>query len=268
MPRRMLTNLLSRRLAGFYEQRIMKGHEGQQDMTTIPVHEKVTSWLTQKSADGTEGQEESSNPILLEGRTHEFLDELDDWIPADTWDGVDKYREFITKTSAYNWLLAKMERGITQAPQEDDLLKRVHEKIWTYFGPIPRLSTRRLPVADSLIFEVIWNPLAFVIEQRYSGDPSVALLSAITLTGSPTNAQALSCLDYLDQTWPLSGKIVASLLRKLMHASNGEKVQGTKLHISLSLLCYLTPSRRPSWRRQYIKRMECFIVYFCECYWK
>lgn len=229
----MLADILSRRVAGFYEQRLIKGNEDQQDSTKIPVHEKVTNWLTQKNADGNEGQDESANTTLLEDPTHDYLDEQDGWTPSDTLGSVDTYREFITKTCAYSWLLAKMSRGITQALQEDDLLKTVHDKIWKYFGPLPRMSTRRMPVAESLIFGVDWNPLTFIIDQRYSGDPSVALLNAITLTGSPKNAQALSCVDYLNQTWPLSGKIIVSLLRKLMQVSSGEKVKGTNLRLSL-----------------------------------
>lgn len=252
----MIVDASSRRVAGFYERRVMKENEGQEDSTIIPVYEKVTNWLTQKSADGTKGQEETADASLLESRIHDFPDEQDDWTPSDASGSVDTYREFITKTSAYSWLLARMRRGITQASEEDDLLKTVHDKIWKYMGTLPRISTRRPPVAESLIFMVEWNPLSFIVKQEYSEDPSVALLSAITLTGSPTNAQALSCLEYLNQTWPLSGKQVASLLHKLIHASNGDEVQGMNLDLSLFSPHYLTRSCRSFQRWQHVNCME------------
>ena len=227
-----------------FEQYFINDNEGQEDSasthsTSIPLQEKVTNWLTQESAVGNEGQEDSAlihsttTPfqeelnLLARETAHDFPDEPEHWTPLETLDSVDKYRGFVAKTSAYSWLLLNMGRDSAQAFQEPDLLKTIHDEIWRYLPDLPRISIRRPPIAESLIFRLEWNPISFILEQGYSEDPGVAIQRAITLTGSPTDAQALSCLEYLNQTWPSSGKNVACLLHKLMRAENGEEVQGT-----------------------------------------
>jgi hypothetical protein len=227
-----------------FEQHFITDNEGQEDSasthsTTFPFQEKVTTWLTQEMAGENEGQGDSASThsttipcreevnLPTQETAHYFPDEPDHWTPLDTLDSVEKYRGFVVKTSAYSWLLVNMGRDNAQAFQEDDLLRTIHDEIWRCLPPLPRISPRRPPVAESLIFRLEWNPIAFILEQGYSEDPSIAIQRAITLTGSPTDAQALSCLEYLNQTWPSSGKNVARLLYKIMRAENGEEVQGT-----------------------------------------
>lgn len=54
----------------------------------------------------------------------------------------------------------------------------------------------------------------------------MAMEEAITLTGSLIDAQALPCIEYLRQTWPLSGEYILRLLQKLMDSGYGELSQG------------------------------------------
>ncbi|KAI9790079.1 MAG: hypothetical protein M1816_005549 [Peltula sp. TS41687] len=231
-----------RRVAELFEH-FINDNEGQEDSASthssaIPFQEKVMTWMTQEIAGGNEGHEDSASihsttipfqeEVNLPTRetVHNFPDEPDHGAPLDTLDSVEKYRGFVAKTPAYSWLLSNMGRDNVQVFQEDDLLRTIHDEIWRCLPPLARISPWRPPVAETLIIKLEWNPIAFILEQGYSEDPSIAIQRAITLTGSPTDAQALSCLEYLNQTWPSSGKNVACLLHKLMRAENGEEVQG------------------------------------------
>jgi hypothetical protein len=220
-----------RRVAELFKQHFMNGNEDQDETTstcseTIPFQEKVTNWLTQESADVSE----------LIGTINDVPAEPDHWVSIDDdFGSVDKYQNYVAKTTAYRWLTASISRELAQATQEDNLLQLIHDEIWRRLAPLPKMSIRRPLHAENLIYRVDWHPNAFITEQRYSEDSSIALERAITLTGSPTDAQALPCLQYLNQTWPSSGRFVARLLQKLMHTERGQQVHGTTIHIPLFL---------------------------------
>ena len=148
---------------------------------------------------------------------------------------VNKYREFVSKTSAYKWLLANMGRELTQSSEENDLLTLIRQEISEYMPPLPRLSGRRQLDALNLTFQVEWNPSAFIRHQQYPGDPTLALERVLTLTGSPSHAQALPCLEYLTQVWPTCGKRIIRLLQNMMRAHRGQQVQGTVLRLLIYL---------------------------------
>jgi hypothetical protein len=65
-------------------------------------------------------------------------------------------------------------------------------------------------------FDLNWNPLEYWKEQEYKEKPEDALESAITITGSITDAQALTTIGYLAQIWPDTGEYVMSLLKQLL----------------------------------------------------
>ena len=73
------------------------------------------------------------------------------------------------------------------------------------FLPSPRKVSRKTSAeAVRMTYKVQWDPLAFVKEQGYAGEVGRAIEIAITLTGSLKDAQALTCEQYLYQTWPFS----------------------------------------------------------------
>ena len=166
----------------------------------------------------------------------------EDVLDAEEFDGIDKYKKLVSGTSAYTWLLANMARELAQTSEESHVLKYIGREISTRLPKTLKISPRRPPDTTAIIFQLHWDPMAFISEQRYSGDPAVVLEQAITLTGSPKNAQALPCLQYLNQTWPSSGTFVACLIRKLICVQIGEKVCGETFHLSLICSCYLTMS--------------------------
>ena len=75
----------------------------------------------------------------------------------------------------------------------------------------------------SMVFEVDWDPVQFCVEQNYSDKPSDVIESAITITGSNQQIQALSCVHYLHQTWPATGKHVMALIKNLLANQSGSQ---------------------------------------------
>ena len=197
---------------------------------TIPSPEKVTDWL--KHVDPTFSvPEDTYEPDAGEPE--------EDVLDTEEFDGVEKYKKLVSKTSAYTWLLANMVRELAQTSEESHRLNYIRHEISRRLPTILKVSPRRSPETTVMIFQLHWDPMAFISEQRYSGDPAIVLEQAITLTGSPKNAQALPCLQYLNQAWPSSSIFVACLIRKLICVAIGEKVCGETFHSSLICSCYL-----------------------------
>lgn len=182
---------------------------------TVPVQEKVLNWFTQ----------EDDNTHLSEEAIVAFPDEPELEID-DERSQVDRYRELVSRTSAYSWLLAIMRRELAFVTQKEYILDSIRNEINRSFPSVPKISARRQPDVVTSLFRVNWDLAAFIVEQEYSEDKIVAMEEAITLTGSLIDAQALPCIQYLRQTWPLSGEYTFRLLQKLMDSEYGESSQG------------------------------------------
>ena len=184
---------------------------------TTPSPEKVTDWLKRVDPDSSvpEDAHEPNTGVPEE-----------DGVDDDGVDDVRKYKKLVDRTSAYTWLLASMAREFAQTSEESHVLKHVRHEISRHLPPILKVSPRRSPDTTVMTFQLHWDPMAFISEQRYSGDPAIVLEQAITLTGLSNNAQALPCLQYLNQAWPSSGKFVAYLIKKLIRAEIGQEVCG------------------------------------------
>jgi hypothetical protein len=123
------------------------------------------------------------------------------------------YQDFISKSPAYEWLLATLRKEFLLAPAEPNSMEAVRREILHSLPPSHKVSRKKSPQACKVTFRIKWDPLAFVEEQDYGEEPSEAVKTAITLTGSANDAQALTCGQYLRQTWPLSGEHTIRLLQ-------------------------------------------------------
>lgn len=194
---------------------------------TIPVLDKVIDWLKRVNPDSSV-PEDAHEP----GTGAPEEDGFDD----DGFDDVGKYKKLVSRTSAYTWLLASMAREIAQTSEESHVLMHIRHEMSRHLPPIPKVSPRRPPDTTAIVFQLHWDPMAFMSEQRYSGDPTIVFEQAVTLTGTPRNAQALPCLQYLNQAWPSSGKFVACLIQKLIRVEIGQEVCGESFVIDRFLL--------------------------------
>ncbi|RYP58420.1 hypothetical protein DL769_008959 [Monosporascus sp. CRB-8-3] len=133
------------------------------------------------------------------------------------------YRDFIFNSPPYEWLLASLRKEILLAPAEPNSLEAIRREIIKSLPSSHVVSRKKPAEAYKMTFVVEWNPLAFVIDQGYEEEPDEAIGIAVTLTGSATDAQALTSAQYLRQTWPTVGEHIIRLVREVVRSGAGNR---------------------------------------------
>jgi hypothetical protein len=135
------------------------------------------------------------------------------------------YRDFILATSAYNWLIASLQREAKLTRATPDLMESIQETIFSVLPPAPHPSREEPSQKYMAVFELDWDPVAFVKVQEYSEAPEEVLEKVVTLTGRLNDAQAVTTKSYLCQTWPVTGEQVMRLVNDSFR-SKGSEVDG------------------------------------------
>ncbi|KAK6526081.1 hypothetical protein TWF281_011119 [Arthrobotrys megalospora] len=133
------------------------------------------------------------------------------------------YRDFIFKTPAFEWLVGSLRRDVLLTPMEPNSMETIRNDI---IGSLPssrKVSKTKSAEAFRVIFTTNWKPLEFISDQGYKDEPGEAIESAITLTGTLMDAQALTCTQYLSQTWPQTGKHIVQLLKDVLREEPGSR---------------------------------------------
>jgi hypothetical protein len=133
------------------------------------------------------------------------------------------YRDFIFKAPAYEWLIANLRKECFLAPAEPNSMEAIRRKIIYSLPSSHEVSRKKLAEAYKITFEIEWDPLAFVKEQKYKEQPDEAIEIAITLIGSAKDAQALTCAQYLRQTWPSAGGHTVQLVKDVLRSGRGHR---------------------------------------------
>jgi hypothetical protein len=134
-----------------------------------------------------------------------------------------KYQEFISKSPAYEWLLASLRQELLLISTHPNAREIIHEKILSILPSSSRISKRKSTAAINVTFRITWNPLNFVKAQGYKEKPDDVIERAITLTGSDKDAQALTCKEYLCQVWPSSGEDIVELVKNVVSSTPGQR---------------------------------------------
>jgi hypothetical protein len=133
-------------------------------------------------------------------------EEIDQRVP-----GYPQLRTFLIKCEAYKWLLASAESCALLTLRKGSTMDNISQAIDAAQGDLSSRHSFNAPLAppsSTIRFDLDWDLPSFLKEQNY--DPSLenAFERAITITGSDVTAQALSCIDYMRQTWPYSGPLL------------------------------------------------------------
>lgn len=132
------------------------------------------------------------------------------------------YQNFVVSTQAYSWLLATLRKEAIITRAKPDLMADIRKDIFACLPPHRRISRRVVSPEYKATFDLEWDPLTFLKEQHYAESPSEAIEKAITLTGSPGDAQAMTTCEYLSQVWPATGKVVMSLVKSVCSTVNSD----------------------------------------------
>lgn len=137
---------------------------------------------------------------------------------------LSEYRGLLFENAAYRWLLESLHRECRLAPATPDYMVEIRQGIVKHL-PSSHVMSRHHPAEMfKAIFEVRWDPVVFLQEQGYEGARGDLIETFVTLTGSSTDAQALTCIKYLVQTWPFSGAEIMRLVKEVIsdrHSQEG-----------------------------------------------
>ncbi|PGH14217.1 hypothetical protein AJ79_03190 [Helicocarpus griseus UAMH5409] len=129
----------------------------------------------------------------------------------------------LMETSAYNWLITSLRREFLLVRGEIDTMDEIRNTILSCLPCPGKVSRTELVETYKLLFRMNWNPLKFLQEQQYEEKPGDAIERAITLTGSDTDAQGLTCVQYLNQTWPVTGQHLIQLIKGVVQSAVGSQ---------------------------------------------
>lgn len=126
------------------------------------------------------------------------------------------YKDFIFKSAAYDWLIGTLRRDLLLGVIDADAMCAIREKVLGYLQTSNKVSKKRAAETFELTFSIRWDPILFLKEQQYKEESRDAIEQAVTITGSPWDAQAVSCAEYLSQTWPLNGRYILEMIQDLI----------------------------------------------------
>jgi hypothetical protein len=135
------------------------------------------------------------------------------------------YVGFITTSPAYKWLLGRLQREILLSRMIPDAMATVRSSIMISLSSTHTISRSKCPSTFKAIYEMDWNPIAFVQEDSIAQRPHDTMKLAMTVTGSASDAQASTCIDYLRQIWPSHGEHTLELIQLAVRTGCDHKVQ-------------------------------------------
>jgi len=197
----------------------------------IDAREKVLQWR------------EKVIPTTGEDDATEYVSDRDN---KDEAGGVADYLSLITDTPAYHCLVGYLRRELYLTHSEPSVMAEVGLRIASSIAQQKRVTWRKAATSHCMVFELDWDPQVFVWDQKINDEGGNAVAMAITITGSANDAQALSCSQYLAQTWPGTGPEVLELIKgavrdgassrtSLSHGARLEaNIQGAKLIIKVT----------------------------------
>lgn len=145
----------------------------------------------------------------------EIDDEVDE-IDENELPGIETYRSLFRKAPGYNWLLENIRRECILAPAEPNVIGEIRHTILKSLPSSSRISRRKPTEIFDMSFMADWDPNIFLRDEEYTEEPGYAIERTITLTCSSSTAQALTCGDYLRQTWPSTGEQTLKLLKSMV----------------------------------------------------
>lgn len=196
-------------------------HESYTHQQFEPERERVVTWQILErwllSNDESEPVSPPSPPdeVDLDLGDDVFSDEPDEELVIPR---LEEYTQFISGSPGYSWLRDQLRREALMESPGRDVLDEVRNKILSTI-PTPRRISRKTSLQGcTVVYTVDWSPTIFLHEQNYDQSESddSAIANAVTLTGLCDNAYALSCREYLSQTWPQTGKYTLRLMQSLL----------------------------------------------------
>ncbi|GES56827.1 purine and uridine phosphorylase [Aspergillus terreus] len=137
--------------------------------------------------------------------------------------GLETYRMLIMDSPVYEWLLGSLRRELDLQPAEPNARDALRNRILDSLPSSRIVSRHDQPRIYQVKFTLNWDLTAFVKEQEYDTKEEGFLSRIITITGNRQDAQAMTCLQYLHQTWQSFGTNILQLIEATLLDGPGYK---------------------------------------------
>ena len=174
---------------------------------------------------------EPLDTIDTSGQSYEELDEEPEEVELPE---INAYQDLIRKSPAYHWLLGILRREFNTELGSSDSLDYIRSQISAFLPQDTKVSRQIRPVCHYAMFDIDVDLLSFARDQEYGG-PSEYIGKIITISGTDDYTQALTCGQYLEQTWPSTASHVLGIVKLLLEQSPGT-LQSCKFRSPLHFL--------------------------------
>ncbi|KAI0539484.1 hypothetical protein GGR58DRAFT_234412 [Xylaria digitata] len=137
--------------------------------------------------------------------------------------GLEEYRKILAKDPSYAWMLARLRRNLILSTVQYDIVNQIRSTIQLAFPETNRVSRKKSPEEVRVAFTAHWDIMGFLRQQGYGIADSEAIANSITLTGTRSHAQALTCQQYMAQMWPLTGSQMLKLIQETLKTAERKK---------------------------------------------
>ena len=183
-------------------------NEGSRQMQEIHLENTFT---------GAEIEHENVPPDINDLENFVGVADFEEQIPIDEENvKLPSYRDYVVGSPAYELLLSRINRNMTTTTASPNVMESISGHIIRDLSRndgARSISRNQGPHICNVGFIINWLPLEFLKNQDYGMTPEEAFGKVITLTGTDTNAQALTTEQYMQQTWPFTGDIILEALK-------------------------------------------------------
>jgi hypothetical protein len=137
---------------------------------------------------------------------------------------ISVYHNIISRSSAYTWLVSALQKEISLTNAGPDPGCTLKTQIRDFYARPTRVSRKSSTQQFQMSFQMNWDFPGFYKEQAYKETLEDVFQWAISLSGSPRDSQATSCVEYVKQTWPWYGLDVFHLIQTATCSQRGIEV--------------------------------------------
>jgi hypothetical protein len=110
--------------------------------------------------------------------------------------------KFLMDSKQFKELLTKIQASLLLTARDGTMMDRIGREIR---AQLSGLGGKDVPEAQKATFDIAWDPAEFLKQQEYQENPYSGLGNVIAIVGTAIDAQATTCAQYMQQTWPLTG---------------------------------------------------------------
>jgi len=185
----------------------------------ISPAEKIHLWNLEKP-----DIERQDDDLTLDERNTAFIqdeeEQEDDYVITnfpDAW-------EFLTGSHAYEWLLARMRTEMLLTKTDGTQAENIKREILEGLASVSKKLNYGQAV-NKARFDISWDLPGF-LKAKYPDEHELQLGSLITIVGTGDNVQALTCAQYINQVWPVTGLETLFALQGAFNKGVGQKYKG------------------------------------------